>query len=449
MKSSFPKLLILGRPNVGKSTLYNRLMRKKISITSPVPGVTRDVIENLWQTPRGRMCLLCDSAGCRPDTKDFLENLAKDKSIEQIKDAALILLVVEGFAVTAEDYALIDTLRQAGKKVLLVANKCDSPEKDYVLGDLWGLGFGEPLCISAEHNRNMKQLIELIEDYLPQTKPQKKIPQPQIKITILGRPNAGKSSLANFLCQSERSLVSDVSGTTRDVVSSFFSNQGQLFEILDTAGLRRASKVNESLEFYATRRTQAALEECDIALLLIDITEGLSDQDKKIADKIVESKKPFLFVLTKTDLKQNSAARVKGMTLLNDIVKQEVEKIRFQFPVLAYVPVVAVSVMQKENMGILMKAVCSLHKEAGRVTDRDELMQALKQWCEDQAHPRRGHKRPPVLKSLRQTGQYPPRFTLKVYGEVEESYVRYIIKNLRKEFRFPHVPILVDTIRVR
>ena len=448
MKSSLPKLLILGRPNVGKSTLYNRLMRKKIAITSPVPGVTRDVIENLWQTPQGRLCLLCDSAGCRPDTSDFLEDLAKDKSIEQIKDAALILLVAEGMALTAEDYALIDILRPVGKKVLLVANKCDSPEKDNVLGDLWGLGFGEPLCVSAEHNRNIKQLTELIEARLPHTAP-REAPRPQIKITILGRPNAGKSSLANCLCQSERSLVSDVSGTTRDVVSSFFSDQGQLFEILDTAGLRRASKVNESLEFYAARRTQAALEECDIALLLIDITEGLTDQDKKIADKIVESQKPFLFVLTKTDLKQNSAARVKGMPVLNDIVKREVEKIRFQFPVLAYVPVAAVSVMQKESMAALMKGVRSLHKEAARVADEDELTQALKQWCEDQAHPRRGRKRPPVLKSLRQTGQYPPRFTLKVYGEVEESYVRYIIKNLRKEFKFPHVPILVETIRVR
>ncbi len=449
MKSHLPKLLILGRPNVGKSTLYNRLMRKKIAITSPIPGVTRDVIENLWQTPSGKLCLLSDSAGCRADTQDFLEDLAKNKSMENITDAALILLVVEGSALTGEDYALIDKLRPMGKKVILVANKCDSVEKEHVLGDLWALGFGEPICISAEHNRNIKALIDLIESYLPSSSLQEPPPQPQIKIAILGRPNAGKSSLANCLCGTQRSLVSNISGTTRDVVSSFFTDQGQLFEILDTAGLRRASKVNESLEFYATRRTQIAIEECDIALLLIDITQGLAEQDKKIADKIVESKKPFLFVLTKTDLKQNSSARVKGMALGNDIVKQEVEKIRFQFPILAYVPVVAVSVKQKQSMAALMKGVHSLHKEAGQMADEDELNQALKEWCLDQKHPRKGRKRAPVLKSLKQTGQYPPRFTLKVYGEVEESYVRYIIKNMRKEFRFPHVPLIIDTIRVR
>lgn len=447
MKHQLPRLLILGRPNVGKSTLFNRLLRKKHAITSPVPGVTRDIIESVWMMSSGRSCVLTDSAGCRPDTSDFLEKLAKEKSLQEIQQADLILLVVEGSALVSQDYTLIDDLRKTSKPVLLIANKCDSPEKDHVLGDLWALGFGEPVCISAEHNRNIIHLENLISQYLPATPQIEEPGQTTIKIAILGRPNAGKSSLANCLCGEERSLVSDVSGTTRDVVSSFFTHGGQTFQILDTAGLRRASKINDSLEFYASRRTQSALEDCDIALLLIDIIQGLTDQDKKIADKIVASQKPLLFVLTKSDLKQNSTKRVKGMALGNDILRQEVEKIRFQFPVLGYVPVVAVSAKYQDTTAHLLKAIKALYTEAGRQADEHELVEALRQWCQDQPPARRGRKRPVLLKSLRQIGQYPPRFALKVYGEIEEGYVRYIIKSLRKEFQFPHVPILVEIVR--
>lgn len=445
MNHQLPRLLILGRPNVGKSTLFNRLLRKKHAITSPVPGVTRDIIEAIWHLPSGRSCLVSDSAGCRPDTQDFLEQMAREKSLQQIREAAIVLLVVEGASLVSEDYILIDDLRKTGKKILLVANKCDSPEKDNVLGELWSLGFGEPICISAEHNRNISQLESLIDQHLPAIEEEKSA-QPDIKITILGRPNAGKSSMANCLCGEDRSLVSEVSGTTRDVVSSFFTHNDKLFQILDTAGLRRASKINESLEFYASKRTEAALEDCDVALLLIDIKEGLTDQDKKITDKIILSKKPFLFVLTKSDLEQNSPKRVKGMALTNDILKREVEKLRFQFPMVGYVPIVAVSAKYPDTMSELLKAVMSLHQEAGRQADEHELVEALHEWCEDQPPPRRGRKRPPLLKSLKQVGQYPPRFALKVYGEVEEGYVRYIIKNLRKEFKFPHVPLLIEVV---
>ncbi|MGL4524031.1 MAG: ribosome biogenesis GTPase Der [Spirochaetia bacterium] len=449
MHQGLPRLLILGRPNVGKSTLFNRLLKKKVAITAAISGVTRDVIEHHCRLGNGQEVILLDSAGCRPDTADFLENLAKMKSLEAIQSADLILLVLEGHAIVSEDYSLVDELRKISKPILLVANKCDSPEKDHVLGDLWGLGFGQPICISAEHNRNIHGLENLIKSHLPEKTQPTQAHDPPLRIAILGRPNAGKSSLANCLCKKDNSLVSQVSGTTRDTVTAYFEEAGQIFEILDTAGLRRASKVNESLEFYATRRTDQAIEQCDVALLLVDIEQGLADQDKKIADKIVLHHKPLLFVLSKSDLKQNFSKSVNSMRGKNDILKQDVELLRFHFPVLAHVPVITVSSMQPQTMPALIKAIRNLHSEAGRMVDEHELNDALRDWSLDQPHPRRRGKRPVVCKSLRQVAVHPPKFILRAYGEVEDGYVRYITKNLRKEFKFPHVPLIIDVQQPR
>jgi GTP-binding protein len=243
----------------------------------------------------------------------------------------------------------------------------------------------------------------------------------------------------------QRSLVSDIAGTTRDTVHSMFSYQDQLVEILDTAGLRRATKVKERLEYYASTRTEQAIAESDIVYLVIDITQGLTEQDKKIADKIAESQKACLFVLNKCDLKPQKNKSRQGADLSQEMYKDDIAKVRQDFPVLAYAPMVAVSCYQPHTLEQLLQSTFKLHKQNGRKVDEHELVRALKEWVVARPPARRGN-RPPLLRSLRQVGQYPPRFVLKVYGEVDDNYVRYLTNNVRKEFGFARVPLYVEVV---
>ncbi|NIZ19508.1 ribosome biogenesis GTPase Der [Entomospira culicis] len=443
--NTIPFVAIIGRPNVGKSTLFNRLVGKKLAITDSIPGSTRDIVEQ--EIFLGdRAILLADTGGRRERTDSHLETLAIERSYSIDQKADLLLFVVEAMELLAEDEQLIDYLRRYQDKVILIVNKCDSHERDFIANNYYQYGFKELIMISAEHGRNIDLLREALYQHLPPALP---APEEQtdetapIRITILGKPNAGKSTLANQLSQSDRSLVSEVAGTTRDSVKSHFLFDGQPFEIIDTAGLRRKAKVNDPIEFYSTRRAEASIREADVVLLLIDAQEGLTDQDKKIADKIILEKKPFLFVLNKCDLlaEHHLYERHRG-----DRTKLAVQNLKDAFPILNYLAVVPIEASHNLGLDKLMKMVNTVHRQSLRKIDDTEFQRALLQWRGDLLHGSPYHKS--HIRSIRQVGVQPPRFVVRVQGKAQPNYVRYLTNRIQKEFRFNLVPITVEVEHV-
>jgi len=438
------RIAIVGKPNVGKSTLFNRLLKKRIAITDPIAGVTRDAISRSLTLGANQFALV-DTGGIHT-SESPLERLAIKQSLSQIDNAHLILLVTEATGLTADDYELINILR--GKNLILVVNKCDSPEKELYAADFYALGF-KTIFISAEHNRNIPALISLIEQAANDDKGLNNAPvivndnneltaDNTIKIAIVGKPNVGKSSLANALCGQDNSIVSSIAHTTRDTVSSAFTFNGQDFVILDTAGLRRAAKLKERLEYFAVKRTEEAIAACDVALLVLDRREELSDQEKKIADKIVEHKKPFLFVLNKWDLTNPPVQ--DGRIITDKLLKEKIDKFRFLFPVTSHIKLVAVSALQQLGFSSLLKNVVALNNQNKRQINDHELTKAMHEWVLERKAAQRGSRKTD-FKSLRQLAVKPPFFILRARGQVDDHYSRYIIKRICDEFGFSNVAI--------
>ncbi|NIZ39910.1 ribosome biogenesis GTPase Der [Entomospira entomophila] len=440
-----PFIAIIGRPNVGKSTLFNRLVGRKIAITDSIPGSTRDIIERTISF--GDMTVsIADTGGRRERADSDLETLAIKKSYSVDERADLLLFVVEAHQFLPEDEQLISYLRQYQKKVILVVNKCDSHDRDHIASNYHSLGFSPLIMISAEHGRNIDTLKELLQQHLepvfkanvdtmidtddnPQQKP--------IRLTILGKPNAGKSSLANHLCNNDKSIVSAEAGTTRDSVKNHFTYNNQPYEIIDTAGLRRRSKVNDPIEFYSTRRAEASITEADVVILMIDATEGLTDQDKKIADKIMKEQKPFLFVLSKCDLlSKEDFPRGK------DPVKESIADLHEDFPILNYIPAVGIDVIKGNGLSKFMQMVQTLYHQNRKKIDDTEFQRALIHWRHDLQASTTYQKS--TIRSIRQVATEPPRFIVRTQGKVPKTYVRYLKNRIQKEFEFHLVPIIVE-----
>jgi GTP-binding protein len=439
------RVAIIGRPNVGKSTLFNRLMHQRIAITDPIPGATRDAVARECLTDSFKFLLL-DTGGCRPDADSELERLAVERSFYEAERADLILFVTEAGGITGEDYLIAEKLRRQQSPVILVVNKSDSYEKELNAADFYSLGFSPTVFISAEHNRNIGELSEAIEAVLPAAARSKDNEEPEvdnaIKIAVLGRPNAGKSSLANRLSGESHSLVSDIAGTTRDTVCSNFTWKTHSFHILDTAGLRRKSRLKERLEYFSVKRAEAAAMESDVALLVIDVAEGLTEQDKKIADKIVEHKKPFIFVLNKWDLK-STLKEGQDKIERDKTYAREVEQLRFQFPVLAHIKIIAVSAAQGKGLDALLSEIVALYNENRRQVTDFELTEAMREWA-DERPPARRSRHEVQFRSLRQTAANPAKFTLRVRGHLDDSYIRYFTNRIREEFGFKSVPVSME-----
>ncbi|NIZ47571.1 ribosome biogenesis GTPase Der [Entomospira nematocerorum] len=438
-----PFIAIIGRPNVGKSTLFNRLVGKKIAITDSIPGSTRDIIERTISL--GDLSVsIADTGGRRERADSDLETLAIEKSYSVDTKADLLLFVVEAHQFLPEDEQLISYLRQYQEKVILVVNKCDSHERDHIASNYHSIGFSPLIMISAEHGRNIDILKELLyERLIPLFKPdmvtdiETSQDNAPIRLTILGKPNAGKSSLANHLCNNDKSIVSAEAGTTRDSVKNYFIYGSQPYEIIDTAGLRRRAKVNDPIEFYSTRRAEASIIEADVVLLLIDATQGLTDQDKKIADKIMKEQKPFLFVLSKCDLLSK-----EGIPRGKDPIKEAIADLHDDFPILSYVPAVGVDIIKGHGLNKLMQMIQTLYRQNRKKIDDTEFQRALIHWRHDLQASTTYQKS--TIRSIRQIATEPPRFIVRTQGKVPKTYVRYLKNRIQKEFEFHLVPIIVE-----
>jgi GTP-binding protein len=304
---------------VGKSTLFNRLYGRRRAITDPTPGVTRDAIEEQCSLA-GIPITLVDTGGVKVDYDEVFDDIVAGKSLSSLDQADLILFLVQVGEITAEDELIVEALRARSDRVILVANKADTVEKEYLASEFYSLGLGEPIPVSSAHGRNMDKLAEIIrtrletiieEDSFVSDHSPAETEETDLVLALVGKPNAGKSTLANRLSGEEYSLVSDIAGTTRDTVIASTSHKGRRLKIVDTAGIRRKAKVAENVEYYSVNRAIRAMFEADVTVLLIDSDEGLSDQDKKITAQAVKKGRAVIMAMNKWDEKVPDKKRLK------------------------------------------------------------------------------------------------------------------------------------------
>ena len=307
-----PLISIIGRPNVGKSTLFNRLIGKRRAITDPTPGVTRDPIPERWLLGNNPVTLV-DSGGVKLD-REGLDDAVSDKSLSLLEISDAIIFLMDCMEVTREDQLLIDELRPYTDKVVLCVNKIDDPKRDDLVWNYFSYGYQRVVGISAAHGLGIEDLEDTLLGMLDLERTEEEPEEPEtIKLAILGKPNTGKSTLMNLLTGRDISIVSPIAGTTRDVMRGTFIYKGTEYTVLDTAGIRRKSKVEEDVEYYSVNRAIKTIDDADVVLLMIDITEGISDQDKKIANLIVRRGKGVLLVLNKMDLLKGTPNEIEAI----------------------------------------------------------------------------------------------------------------------------------------
>ncbi len=439
-----PRVVIAGRPNVGKSTLFNRLYGRRRAITDPTPGVTRDAIEELCSIA-GIPVLLVDTGGVKVEYEDSFDDIVAERSISSLKDADLILFLVELGEMTAEDELLVDELRDKSDRVILVVNKADTPEKDYLASEFYSVGLGDPLPVSAAHGRNMDSLAEIVRDKLElvmdrlaseDADSDEAAEEPSdLILALVGKPNVGKSTLANRLSGNEYSLVSDIAGTTRDTVIGAAEHKGRQLKIVDTAGIRRKSKVSENVEYYSVNRAIRAMFEADVTLLMIDADEGLSDQDKKITAQAVKKGRTVIMALNKWDEKVPDKLKLK----------KAVDRIRFQFPILDWAPLTPISALKGYGIADLLDVILKADKQQSRRVDTSELNRAVSEWV-DLTPPPTKKGRPFKVRYVTQVSIKPVRFVAFVNRKsgFPDSYRRFLVNQIRREFGFSLVPVELE-----
>lgn len=435
-----PRLVIAGRPNVGKSTLFNRLYGHRRAITDPTPGVTRDSLEEQC-TLAGIVITLIDTGGVKVDFDDSFDDIVTYRALLSLKDADLILFLVDIGKLTAEDHHLVEILRSQSAKVILIANKSDTPEKDYLAAELYSLGLGDPIPISSEHGRNIgllcerirSKLMELFSPYDTLERVEKAHGSGRgLALALVGKPNVGKSTLANMLSGTNRSLVSEIAGTTRDTVVLSSHHLNRSLRIVDTAGIRRKSKVDGNIEYYSVNRAIRAMFEADVTVLLIDADEGLSDQDKKIAAQAVKKEKAVVMALNKWDEERPDPDRLK----------KAIDKMRFQFPILDWAPITPISALEGYGISALLDLILKADDQQNHRVETGELNRAVSEWLGLTPPPtRRG--RPFKVRYVTQVSVKPVRFVAFVNRTAgfPDAYRRYLINQIRREFGFSMVPI--------
>ena len=324
-----PVVAIVGRPNVGKSTLFNKLVGERASIVDNVPGVTRDRLyrDTEWL---GKEFLLVDTGGLEPESKDFMLEKVKDQAQIAMREADVIVFVVDGHAgVTALDQDVATVLRNHEKPVIVAVNKIDDAIKHAELVyEFYGFGFDDVIPVSAEHTKNLGDLLDSVAEHLEDVEEIEEADG--LKIAVVGKPNAGKSSLINRMLGEERTIVSDIAGTTRDAIDSEFEYNGSKYVLIDTAGIRRRSKVEEDLEYYSVLRAMKAIKRADIVYIVFDAIEGLTEQDKRIAGMAHEERKPVIITVNKWDKVEKESNTMKDYE----------EALRQELQFLSYAPVV-------------------------------------------------------------------------------------------------------------
>lgn len=425
-----PTVAIVGRPNVGKSTLFNKIAGARIAIIEDLPGITRD---RLYQTVtyQNKTFTLIDTGGIDIENATFNTQI-KWQAEMAIDQADIVVFVVDGKeGLTQNDLVVRDILRKSGKKVIVAINKIDNKNAQDHLYDFYELGFDRYIPVSAIHNTGYIELMDAItEDFSQEEESQE---DTRLKFCIIGRPNVGKSSLFNALLNEERVVVSNIAGTTRDSVDSVLKYHGQEYILIDTAGMRKKGKVWESVEKYSLLRSLQAIDRSDICLVVINAEEGIKEQDKHIAGYAIEQGKGLILVVNKWDKIQDTT--IKDFTKL----------VRSEFQFATYAPLVFVSALTKKRIHTLMPEVIRVGENITREIKTSLLNDVINDAYQLNPAPSYKGKRLKIYFS-HQTGINPPKFTLRVNnkGLVHFSYERYLENKLRENFELEGTPILLQ-----
>lgn len=427
-----PQVAIVGRPNVGKSSLFNWLAGKRIAIVDPTPGVTRDRL-SAPMTVGSRYVDLTDTGGMGIEDRDHLTaDVERQIRLAIDQSCAVLFLVDVRTGPTPLDVHVAEKLRGLGKPVILVANKCDTETFDSQVGEFHAFGFGEPLCVSAQQNRRREELLARIALALPPEGADEAAPaDPSLKIAIVGKRNTGKSTFINCLAQGERTIVSEVEGTTRDSVDVRFERDGKTIVAIDTAGVRYRGKIQSDIEFYSLARAERSIRRADVVLHFLDAAKKISLVDKQLAGYVLENHKPAVFVVNKWDLAKDRI-----------VTGEYADYLRRVFPNLDFVPIAFVTARDGRNVQRVVELAQSLHKQAGTRVGTGELNRVVERAIEVNPPPMRMNRTAKIYYAT-QVASHPPTIVLMTNGPelFDNPYLRYLLKTFRDELPFRETPI--------
>lgn len=428
-----PVVAIVGRPNVGKSTLFNRILGQRKALVEDFPGVTRD--RNYAQVNRfAKPFMLIDTGGFEPVSEERLLVQMREQSQLAVEEADLILLVMDGLhGLTPSDEEVVDMLRRVDKPVLFVANKVDGPKQELNLGDFYSLGVEQLYDVSAEHGRGVSELIDAVLEQLPEVKAVKDDRQ-EVRLAVVGRPNVGKSSLVNRLLGFERVVANPTAGTTRDSIDTPFSYNQQRYLMIDTAGIRRKGKVSQKLEKFSVVQALKAMDRAHIVMILVDAEEGITDQDLTVAGYAHERGRGLIIIVNKWDLV------TKDQSTMGEYLKDVREKFKF----VPHAPVLFISALTGQRVAKIMaeveKVVAQFNGQITTATINKVLQEAISQ------HPPALFQGKPVkFFYATQTATRPPSFTVFVNRSdgIHFSYQRYLLNKFREGLKLDLTPLRI------
>lgn len=475
MKTKLPIVVVAGRPNVGKSTLFNRMVGRRRAITDAMPGVTRDPV-SADATIGERQVRMVDTGGVGIGENE-MDILVAERSLRTVADADVVILVMDGTETTGEDEDFVEKLRQVADRTVLVVNKIDNPERENLVAGFYEYGFAKVVGVSAAHGLGREELDDAVLEILALRCP---LPEPEttaelepsnaqdgyesrdaaeieadmaaaaaadvaeerrkaeaepLKLALIGRPNTGKSSLANLLTGGDFSLVSNIPGTTRDVIESEFIHRGVQIQLLDTAGIRRKNKVHDDVEYYSVNRSIQAAEQADVVVLMIDAVDNVAEQDKRLASLVIDRGCAVVLALNKWDL----------LDPISNLEQAMIDRVRFVFPILEFAPIVPLSVVEKRGIDELLKTILKVHRQQQFHVDTGRLNSALKRWVESNPPPL-VQRRPVKIRYMTQPETSPILFVAFVNRTrgFPEHYRRYLMNCIRKEFGLSSVPIRLE-----
>jgi GTP-binding protein len=433
--SRLPVVVVIGRPNVGKSTLVNRILQRRAAVVDEQPGVTRDrrEFDAEWQ---GNRFLLIDTGGWELNPDEELTMNIREQAEAALSGADVAVFVTDATGeVVDDDQGVARLLLRSGVPFVFAANKVDGPRQEENLDHLWALGLGEPFPVSAQHGRGTGDFLDELVDKLPVFDDEFDDTPRLARLAIVGRPNVGKSTLLNQLAGAERVLVSDVPGTTRDPINMVIELDGEPFEVIDTAGIKRRTKIKDDVEFYAVLRAREVLAGADVALLVVDGKRGATHQEQRLAEEITEAGAGLVVLLNKWDV------------ITDDERAHTEDSVADRLAFVAWAPVLRIAAMTGSRMQRLPAAVHAVLENRRQRIPTADLNRVVRQWQEAHPPPVRKNKRPRII-YVTQTSTEPPSIVLFVRGgDIGDDYLRYLENRLRQEYDFMGTPLSLTTRR--